>query len=135
MGTNRDQVRIVKMNTAWDHKTVGSQKVVQNLIDEEISEHAQMKLIRIPAGVRGGYHYHNDSENIWIVLEGTFEAVVGDTKYLVRKGEVIFMPKVVPHRTGNDGSDGECLVIELYAPPSSGIDSHPADLPSVIRDA
>lgn len=48
----------------------------------------------------GAYPYHKQSDNFWIVLEGAMDSIVGGVRYHSLAGEVIFMPKNVPHRTG-----------------------------------
>ncbi len=47
---------------------------------------------------------HTDSaEELIVVLEGEVEAVVGDQKASVRKGEITVVPRMVPHDFKNVG--------------------------------
>lgn len=82
----------------------------------------------------GSYHLHERSENMLIVLKGTLDALVGDRRYAVHEGEIIYMPAGVPHATGNRGP-GECQTVEIYAPSrgeGEDMDSHPAEMPAEI---
>jgi mannose-6-phosphate isomerase-like protein (cupin superfamily) len=84
----------------------------------------------------GSYHYHEHCENFLIVLQGELDCLVGDQRFIASEGELVYMPSVIPHATGNAG-DAECHAIEIYAP-SRGtgetMDSHPAELPVEIRE-
>ncbi len=108
------------------------------LFGDETSSDFLVAFKRLPEGTpAGSYHVHKRSENVLIVLKGTLEALVGDQRYLVKEGEVIYMPAGVPHATGN-GGPGECQSVEIYAP-SRGegpdMDSYPTDLPARLHDA
>ena len=69
----------------------------------------------------GPYHYHDKSENIYLVLEGTAHAVIDGKFYEFNKGDVAYIPPGVPHAAGSNGVD-EATVLEIYAPP--GPDFH-----------
>jgi mannose-6-phosphate isomerase-like protein (cupin superfamily) len=75
----------------------------------------------------GGYHYHEHSDNIYIVLSGTINSYVDGVSRLLSAGDVIFIPAGSAHRTTN-GGDTVARAIEIYAPPP-GDDSHPAPDP------
>lgn len=80
----------------------------------------------------GPYHYHERAENIYIVLEGTFEVVVEGTRYYLNKDDVAFIPPGLRHYAANAG-DVPAKVLEIYAP--AGADFHIVDDPTVIVDA
>jgi len=82
-----------------------------------------INLINIDSGP-GPTHYHAQAENIYIVLEGTVEAIVEGKKYRLGPGEVAFIPPGVHHAAGNCG-DTIARVIEIYAP--AGQDFHIVD--------
>jgi mannose-6-phosphate isomerase-like protein (cupin superfamily) len=108
------------------------------LFGDETSTDFLVAFKRLPEGTPAGvYHVHKRSENVLIVLKGTLEALVGDQRYLVEEGHVIYMPAGVPHATGNGGS-GECQSVEIYAP-SRGegpdMDSYPSELPAKFHEA
>ncbi|MGE5307155.1 MAG: cupin domain-containing protein [Alphaproteobacteria bacterium] len=79
-----------------------------------------INLINVDSGP-GPTHYHAKAENIYIVLEGTVEAIVEGKKYRISAGEVAFIPPGVHHAAGN-GGDTVARVIEIYAP--AGQDFH-----------
>lgn len=79
-----------------------------------------INLINIDSGP-GPTHYHAKAENIYIVLEGTVEAIVEGKTYRIGAGEVAFIPPGVHHAAGN-GGDTVARVIEIYAP--AGQDFH-----------
>ena len=56
----------------------------------------------------GALPEHTDSAEEWLlVLEGTFEATVGDQTVTISEGELAFVPALVPHSGVNIG-DGTC---------------------------
>lgn len=117
----------------------GSGRFNVDVFGAETAKHALVCYKRLPPHTPlGAYHYHKKSENILVVLQGTLECLVGGVRYLVREGEMIYMPDVVPHATGNPG-DIECQSIEFYCPSrgqeKSTMDSFPAELPAKIVDA
>ena len=80
----------------------------------------------------GPYHVHEKAENVYIVLEGTAEAVVAGKRYRIGPDQVAFIPPGVPHGAGSDGS-GPVRVIEVYAP--AGQDFHILPDPEGVVDA
>jgi mannose-6-phosphate isomerase-like protein (cupin superfamily) len=120
------------------------------LTDEASADFLAVDYIRIRPGNAGEYHVHNKAHNIWIVLEGELTAVVGERRYIVRAGEVIFMPAAVPHMSSNEGT-ADMLGIEIYCPPhrkmpmpawdmdvarkAGTLDSFTVELPARIVDA
>jgi mannose-6-phosphate isomerase-like protein (cupin superfamily) len=72
----------------------------------------------------GGYHYHERSDNIYLVLSGTITAVVDGETHTLSEGDLLFIPAGSPHKTTN-GGDVTARALEIYAPPP-GDDSHPA---------
>jgi mannose-6-phosphate isomerase-like protein (cupin superfamily) len=76
----------------------------------------------------GNYHYHQSSDNIYLVLEGTITAFVDGETHTLTQGDLLFIPAGSPHRTTN-GGDVVARALEIYAPPP-GDDSHSAPEPS-----
>ena len=74
----------------------------------------------------GPTHYHAESENIYIVIEGTVEVIIEGKKYLASAGDVAFIPPGLHHSAATAG-DKPARIIEIYAPPistPSGRDFH-----------
>ncbi|MFI5386548.1 MAG: cupin domain-containing protein [Fimbriimonadales bacterium] len=128
------QVQIVKLEYPATELRPGSERVQDLLVDQPAIQFVQ---VRIPVGQVGRYHYHKDSDNVWIVTQGTIDAIVAGVRYKVGVGDVIFMPRGLPHSTGNNGHV-EVHAVELYVPSKAtgpNRDSHAAELPAIIVDA
>ena len=56
-------------------------------------------------------HIHKYHDEIIQLMEGEGEAVIGDEKHKLKKGDVFFVPKGTPHalRFG-------CIILSIYAP-------------------
>lgn len=97
------------------------------LVDLELAGSRNIDLhineIKVDSG-RGPTHYHEQSENIYIVLEGTVAVEIEGTRYTFGPNDVAFIPPGVRHWAGN-GGDTVARVIEIYAPP--GPDFHIVD--------
>lgn len=107
------------------------------VFSSDVAKDCELVYQRYAPGYLGPYHIHRHAENVWYVVEGEMEAIVGGIRYLVRAGEAIFMPANVPHATGNRGSV-DMLALEFYAPPVDRWeprDSFAADVPPQVIDA
>jgi mannose-6-phosphate isomerase-like protein (cupin superfamily) len=76
----------------------------------------------------GSYHYHEASDNIYFVLNGSIKAIVDGETHLLTEGDLLFIPAGSPHKTTN-GGDTVARALEIYAPPP-GSDSHAAPEPA-----
>jgi mannose-6-phosphate isomerase-like protein (cupin superfamily) len=68
-----------------------------------------------PSGPGGKYHYHPDSENVYIVLQGTGQLVAEGREYSLTKDDVVFIPPGARHSLAARG-EGDFVIIEIYAP-------------------
>jgi len=64
-------------------------------------------------------HIHADQDKLYVVLDGTGVATVGDEARPVGEGDVIFARAGVPHGMRNDSSS-PLTVLTVFAPPPSG---------------
>lgn len=78
------------------------------------------------------YHFHQNAENVYVVLDGVAEAIVDGVRHRLHKGDVAFIPPGVPHAAGSAGA-GPVTLLEIYAP--AGRDFHRLEMPSHIVDA
>jgi mannose-6-phosphate isomerase-like protein (cupin superfamily) len=76
----------------------------------------------------GKYHYHEGSDNIYLVLSGTIKSVVDGETLILTEGDLMFIPAGAAHKTTNGGAT-VARALEIYAPPP-GDDSHPAPDPA-----
>lgn len=105
----------------------GGRGVSRLLVDPETagSSHVDVHLNELnPDGAPGPLHYHERSENIYVVLEGSIEVTVEDRHHLLEPEDVLFIPPGLPHRTTNAGAT-TARFVEIYAPP--GPDFHELD--------
>lgn len=70
----------------------------------------------------GEVHFHENADNVYIVLEGVLEVVVEGERHLLRNDDVGYIPAGVVHTAGSAGGHGPTRVIEIYAP--GGYDFH-----------
>ncbi|MBI4904972.1 MAG: cupin domain-containing protein [Acidobacteria bacterium] len=61
-------------------------------------------------------HTHTDQDKLYVVLQGSGEASVGEETSQVTQGDVIFAPAGVLHSMRNPGP-GRLVVMIVFAPP------------------
>jgi mannose-6-phosphate isomerase-like protein (cupin superfamily) len=71
----------------------------------------------VPAGkgTSRGVHIH-DADQIYYILHGEMTAQLGEERYTARPGQLVFIPRGLPHWNWNEGSEPE-LHFELIVPP------------------
>lgn len=74
----------------------------------------------------GPLHYHQDAEDVYIVLAGTGVVRVEDDEYLVGPDQTMFIPPGIRHSVSNPGP-GLLKLIEIYSPPAHPHDFHLAE--------
>lgn len=60
-------------------------------------------------------HVHNEQDEWWYVLQGTFMIKVGEEVYHVKAGDSVFGPRKVPHCFAKVG-DGEGKLLMVFQP-------------------
>ncbi|HLJ84228.1 MAG TPA: cupin domain-containing protein [Candidatus Eremiobacteraceae bacterium] len=71
-----------------------------------------------PGEWSGGFgNEHPESEQTLLVFEGEVVAEIGEERTVLRRGDVVVVPRKVPHRFGND-SDSPAITFNVYAPPA-----------------
>lgn len=121
-------VKITSLSTGTERPMNDDKGIVRALVGPEDGAHAvdvHVNIIRKEAGP-APYHYHERAENVYIVLEGTAEAIVDGVTYHLNPHDVAFIPPGVPHAAGSAGA-GPVTLIEIYAP--AGADYHVLDPP------
>ncbi|MEE8497631.1 MAG: cupin domain-containing protein [Acidimicrobiia bacterium] len=97
------------------------------LVDEE-NGGAQKVDIHVnhlaPDSGPGPRHYHEQAENVYIVLSGMVEVEIEGEVRSLETNDVLFIPPGVIHSTSNPGPD-TATFIEVYAP--AGRDFHIVD--------
>jgi len=64
------------------------------------------------------YHYHTESESVWIVLQGSAEAVIDGKEYRLEQNTVVFLSPNVRHKFRAVGNE-EYRFIEIFSPPAA----------------
>ena len=70
----------------------------------------------IAAGQENPLHRHPDSDEILYFVEGTGECVCGDETYDVKTGDLVFVPKDVPHAIRNTHESENMVCILAQSP-------------------
>jgi mannose-6-phosphate isomerase-like protein (cupin superfamily) len=95
------------------------------LVDGDGLNNVSMQVQEFKVGAPfGSYHFHERSDNIYLVLSGTIKSVVDGETLILNEGDLMFIPAGAAHKTTN-GGDVVARALEIYAPPP-GEDSHPA---------
>jgi mannose-6-phosphate isomerase-like protein (cupin superfamily) len=68
-----------------------------------------------PTGPDGTYHYHPNSENVYVVLSGTGRFVAEGQEHAIGKHDVVFIPAGVKHSLSARGGE-DLVIIEIYTP-------------------
>ena len=68
-----------------------------------------------PSGPDGRYHYHPNSENVYVVLSGTGRFVAEGAEYTLQKDDVVFIPAGVKHSLSARGTE-DLVIVEIYTP-------------------
>lgn len=76
----------------------------------------------------GPAHFHEQAENVYLVLDGCIDVLVGSELHRLEVDDVLLIPPGVVHQTSNPG-DETARFIEVYAP--AGDDFHIVGEPGV----
>ena len=68
-------------------------------------------------GIGTGLHYHEDTDEIFYIIEGKGFAVLGDTAYTIEEGDLIFIPKNTDHKIRNNDSTRFLKVLFFFDKP------------------
>ncbi len=67
-------------------------------------------------------HVHNTASEMFYVIEGSAQITVGDVKESIKAGDLMIVPKGVPHSIKSDKGRLKTLLITM--PPRPGADVH-----------
>ncbi len=85
------------------------------LLPRERSECVEILLERYPKGLAFPVHQHKECEQTYLVLEGEAEVTLGGEVHELRKGGVVYIPRLTDHAVRNTGdSDLMYIVVETY---------------------
>ncbi|MBW3621886.1 MAG: cupin domain-containing protein [Armatimonadetes bacterium] len=66
-------------------------------------------------------HYHNEREEVVYVVRGGGTMQIGEEKRPVKAGDILYLPRKVPHGFSN-GAKQETVVVSVMSPPFDGKD-------------
>jgi mannose-6-phosphate isomerase-like protein (cupin superfamily) len=108
-GTSPLQAAIVKPEQALSIKPFGLDLKV--LLSTEATGGAISVLMGwLKPGEGPGDHVHFNQEEIFFIVEGTYEMTVGDQTSTVGPGTIVFIPRNVVHRFKNVGDTTGCML-------------------------
>ena len=103
------QATIVKPEQALSIKPFGLD--VKVLLSTEATGGAISVLMgHIKPGEGPGDHVHFNKEEIFFIIEGTYELTVGDQTTTAGPGTIVFIPRNVVHRFKNVGDTTGCML-------------------------
>lgn len=76
----------------------GSNKTLL-LLDRTESEKCECAVVCWPAGNKGALVAHKEKEQTFFILKGTGKVTVGDETEPVKPGDMVFVPRNIPHTT------------------------------------
>ena len=90
----------------------GSDSSVIVKVSPELGSQNDITVVqKIKPGKGTGLHYHEDTDEIFYVMEGTGTAVLGTTSYDLEAGDFIFIPKNLDHKIRKYDSSGILKVV------------------------
>ena len=69
----------------------------------ERGERFQVKQLVVKPGQKSSMQIHHHRSEHWVVVKGTAEVTLGETKHLLTEDQSIYIPLGVPHRIFNPG--------------------------------
>lgn len=102
---------------------------MQYVGDYQVLAHAEtpefsMRLLSLGGRDCVAPHYHDESEQLYAILEGAVEVTLGDRTIRLRPYETTHIQKQVVHNIRP--VQGRALVVSICAPPLKLEDQHPA---------
>ena len=67
---------------------------------------------RVPSGFAPPAHIHHGADEMFYIVEGQFEGFCGDSRWEAGPGDLVFLPRDVPHGfTVSDAGPGRALLV------------------------
>src|SRR5262245_66643429 len=71
--------------------------------------------VNLASGIGVPRHIHTREDEAYFVLAGELEVIVGDEKFVLRAGDTLMAPSVIPHQLRNSG-DIENHYLLVFSP-------------------
>jgi mannose-6-phosphate isomerase-like protein (cupin superfamily) len=105
---------------------MGDYEVVSHVETPECS----LRLLRLGRAQSVQLHYHERTTQIYFVLEGVVQAIVGTSSRALEPHQSLRIPPRTPHRIS---SEETALVLSISIPPLHAEDQHPLHEPRTSR--
>ena len=97
-------------------------------------EHFGVNAIVLPAGVETGFHFHDEQEELYVLLSGTLEIHFGDgTSHALKPGGLARVSAATHRRFVNPGDEDAVYVIVGAKDGYVGRDAHAPDGDARVR--
>jgi quercetin dioxygenase-like cupin family protein len=93
------------------------------IVDRSEAEHAEVFIVVIPPRMGSPLHKHDDTEQIFHVMEGVGVLEIGQERqqFRISRGDVVRIPKSTWHRVSSDETGVQYLCVDCFG------DSRPAN--------
>jgi quercetin dioxygenase-like cupin family protein len=78
-------------------------------------------LFQMRPGAEMGSHYHNDHDEILYIKQGSGLIILNGTRYIVKEGMVVMIPRQSGHKYVNTGKEIS-ITVSMFSPPFDGKD-------------
>jgi quercetin dioxygenase-like cupin family protein len=78
-------------------------------------------LFQMRQGAEMGSHYHNDHDEILYIKQGSGLIILNGTRYIVKEGMVVMIPRQSGHKYVNTGKEIS-ITVSMFSPPFDGKD-------------
>jgi mannose-6-phosphate isomerase-like protein (cupin superfamily) len=85
--------------------------------------HLQLVLMTLQAGEEIGEETHQDIDQFFRFESGSGKCIIDETEYLVKNGDVVFVPSGARHNVINIDSKNELKMYTIYGPPNHKYDT------------
>lgn len=109
--------KIIKQAKVINRKYGKMYLLVGPTLNEKVySNNLDVKMLEILPRKKTSYHYHDNSESIFLVLSGKLLAKINDNTFLIKEGDYVLVKSSVKHQFIND-FDNKSFVMEIMTPP------------------
>ncbi|MEH0157121.1 cupin domain-containing protein [Limibacter armeniacum] len=123
-----------KLNVIGDHQTIKLTGKDTNGLFTLIEQNN-------PPGTQLPKHMHEREDEVFQLLEGEVEFTVGDTRSVLKAGDTIFLPRMIPHSFKVLGNQNARVILSIFPAGIEGMfellsqlpDDGPPDFEKVVR--
>ena len=73
----------------------------------------KIKRLRISPQKAISLQYHNDRSEMWCIVEGEGNVIVGERSFKVKKHESLYIPVGVTHKVTNTSTTKDLIIVEV----------------------